>query len=627
MIKGLLAVTLISLASCGYGFIWLKIVGIDRSKHFTEKLTTAFALGIGTIGWLTFWPGISGHLEIWMLILLLLPGWMGYFFILDHLKQIRINPPNHKTYLPLIGIVFVGMLELLEAMAPPADADSLAYHFALPKLFLTNGAIEFVPIAVQGAIPLLNHMLYIHAYALGGEIGLTLWAFITQGVICLAIYGVGRRWLASHWSLVLILIFLSTPAVIFSAGTGQLEVKTGLFMLIGALFAADTIKNNHWGKLAVAGLMAGFFIGSKYLGLFAAIGLLVVILIPKNRLRSFCIFSLFVLISGLQWYLWNWWHSGMPIFPTFFSIFDLNDTIYWNAEIDNLFRTFLDESLCFPRSIIGLVNYPFVATLFPASCMGVARTGLGPFLWILLPGILYGLFKGRKLWKNSVITYIAIPILVYYVLWFFIPSFQISRHLLPIYPIALLIGTVVIHRLLKNTSSTLLLSLASIITIGMGIAIHIIFSINHFQYFLQDESRDDYLYRNVSNYEIADWVNSNLSKNDRIANPIRYMNYLFEVPYLFIPHVAQTQLEFYHGASYEKFLSQIQSSNLTHMVITPSYDNWKTEKYPDTVIGKFLASEYANHLISFEGIIYHSRTLGQKKFQSSSIVEIRDITR
>ena len=79
----------------------------------------------------------------------------------------------------LAMLAFVLACDLCEGLAPPADADSLAYHFALPKQFLSAGHLQFVPRAVDGAVPLLPQMTYLVALGLGGERAMTLWTMVS----------------------------------------------------------------------------------------------------------------------------------------------------------------------------------------------------------------------------------------------------------------------------------------------------------------------------------------------------------------------------------------------------------------------------------------------------------------
>ena len=65
------------------------------------------------------------------------------------------------------GIALVLGGDLLEGLAPPADADSLAYHFTLPKAILAEGRLVPIYQAMEGTIPLLLQMTYLVALGTG----------------------------------------------------------------------------------------------------------------------------------------------------------------------------------------------------------------------------------------------------------------------------------------------------------------------------------------------------------------------------------------------------------------------------------------------------------------------------
>ena len=49
------------LAATGAGFTILRVTGLLGVLTHAERLAVAFVLGIGMIGWLTFFPGLAGH--------------------------------------------------------------------------------------------------------------------------------------------------------------------------------------------------------------------------------------------------------------------------------------------------------------------------------------------------------------------------------------------------------------------------------------------------------------------------------------------------------------------------------------------------------------------------------------
>ena len=114
MIDGLFGVGLVSLATFGYGLIWLKIFKFDDSIHVTETLATAFALGLGTIGWIIFFPGIYAVLKIETLIAVMIPGWIGNILIFRYVYPIRLARLSWKVCFPIVGLLFFIALGFLD---------------------------------------------------------------------------------------------------------------------------------------------------------------------------------------------------------------------------------------------------------------------------------------------------------------------------------------------------------------------------------------------------------------------------------------------------------------------------------------------------------------------------------
>ena len=182
------------------------------------------------------------------------------------------------------------------------------------------------------------------------------------------------------------------------------------------------------------------------------------------------IFSGAVLLSGAQWYGWNWYHSGMPVFPTMFHFMGSPVSPFWNEAFHQAFNEGRGY-VCVPANPLWLILYPIATTFNPESCFDSGRVGLGPFLWFLLPGVLFGLWHYRRRFKDSLLFKFSIPATMYYVLWFLIPSNQMTRHLLPIYPIAVISFTVVVYHLaieMKQTWGHLLWKMSATICILIG---------------------------------------------------------------------------------------------------------------------------------------------------------------
>ena len=605
--NSVLVLMILILSGLGYGLLGLRMIGCPNAPSWGEDYGRAFALGMGTLGWLVFWFGISGLLQSWILWVILLPGVLILLYLRKNLKSFSFKKIGNISLMLLMFLIVTVSLDLLEALVPPADADTLAYHFALPKQFLNNGAIEFVPIAVDGAIPLLTHMTYLLALGLGGETSLTLWSFTTQIFMLIALYGVGRRWLSREWSLALVLVFETTPAVIYGGGSGHMEVRTAILMLIGAMAIAEGTKQRSLSLVILAGLMAGFFMGSKYFGLFAATGIGTVILLQKNYWRTGMIFSGVVLLSGAQWYGWNWYHTGMPVFPTMYHFLGSPESPFWNESLHQAFNNGKGY-VCVPANLLWLIWYPIATTFNPASCFDSGRVGFGPFVWMLFPAILFGLWHYRRRFNDSLLFKFSIPAAIYYVLWFLIPSNQMTRHLLPIYPIVLISATVIIYHLaieMKQKWGHLLWKMSAIICILIGLGIQMIFSVNYAKYHFLQETRDAFYLRNTGRYNVVQWINNNLSTLDRVANPVRYLNYLFEVPYFYLA-TAQSLVNIHSLVGSETIFDQLKSQKITHII------DWGPNG--DILVESGLFFD----LKKFDSHVYYSRTLNA----SSNVVTV-----
>jgi hypothetical protein len=310
---------LLVVACVGYGAFWLKVLGVPHPKSWAESWTISFTLGLGTLGWALFWFGISHSLVNAVFIGVVTIGCICFFALRTEIRYPQRVALDHKTlFLLAVFLVCVGV-DTLEAFAPPADADTLAYHFAIPKKFLELKSIEFIPYAVDGAIPLLLHLTYTIALGLGGELALTLWVYCCQLFLILGVYAVARRRLPRFYSMMISLVLFTTAGIIFAGGTGQIEPKTALFMLFAAVAVADGIEQDQKRYFVLGGMLAGFFMASKYHGLFAVASFLLLMLFYSPRVNRISIFGISALASGFQWYAWNTLHTGMPVFPTMFS--------------------------------------------------------------------------------------------------------------------------------------------------------------------------------------------------------------------------------------------------------------------------------------------------------------------
>ena len=572
MIATAIAIAIVALqiaAAVGLGAAVLRCLGVLADLKAGERACWAFAVGFGVLGWLIFFLGVAGLLERPVLLAVLVVGAGGVALLGRPLVMPFEGRPGGVNGVLVALLFVVAAFDLAEGLAPPADADSLAYHFALPKRFLAAGGLEFVPRAVDGAVPLLVQMTYVPALGLGGERALTLWTMVSGWGVGALFYTVCRRHLGVAWSLAATLVLLTTPAVLYGAGSGQVETRMALFVAVAAVSVATALRGGLLAYSALAGLMAGFYMGSKYLGVLFVVAAGVVLLAGRGWPRRGLVFAAAVGVAGSQWYAWNWTHTGDPVFPLLFGWVEYGAAGYWDqVHADRLKEVFFGGEMAVPRNPLWLLLYPFRATLMGDAVMESGRTGFGPFVFLLLPFAVAGLWRWRDRMLVSPLAPIAVLVALHYALWFFTGSSQRVRHLLPIYPMLVLCASVAATRWAAALDQKRVLGAAVAATLAVQLAGQTVFSVNYVRHVLTGENREDFLRRSVRLYPIVPWINATLSATrDRILVNDREIVYFIDIP-IYLAHPEHQALIDVLPAARDPalFWRQIRDLGITHIL-------------------------------------------------------------
>ena len=611
-----LAAPIALIASCaGFGCTILRFSGANRAaRNCAETFGLGFVLGMGFIGWVLFFFGIAGGFStsiFWLVtgigILLLAFGFPIYRF---PRLQVEFSP---LIFLLVSALTLVLGFDLIEGISPPADADTLAYHFSIPKQFVASGRIEFVPRAINGATPFLIHMTYAAALGMGGELALTLWAMVTGWVAAILVYGTARRFVGALGALALAILFLTTPAVLYGGGSGQVEVICAAIVIASAVVLIEARESGSWKLLCVAGVLTGFFVGAKYFGLIYAGAAGLVLLFNRHGIKFTGIFSLAAIVVGGQWYGWNWWHTGDPVFPVLFSMLGLPDSAFWTAEFGEYHRNFyaiVENPLA--QTVRNWLLYPVIATFDMVKGLESGRTGFGVLLFLLLPLSLAGAVQ-KKFLNPTIVIFIAVAV-IFFTVWFFSAAGQRSRFLLPVYPLLLIAGyTLAFNAALKfNLMRTFAVSVGLVLTIQ--IAGHGLFASNYARHVFSNETRAEFLARNVGGANAAFWINKNLSNADRVGYVDRELQYLLNVPSFMLHPNQQALVDFRPNSGDEyKFVTQSSKQALSHLLLnTSSLQRAAEEKRPSAqMMLMLIKTGCLTKVVSFERESIRSRTLAQ----------------
>ena len=564
----ILAFFLLIGSAIGLGLLSIKLLRLEKSFSSGERLVFAYAIGFGTIGWLLFPLGVIGLVTPKSIACLLVLGCIGLSFLKP--IQVKISGKFDWSGIILLLLIFIALsLDLVEALAPPGDADTLAYHFTIPRQFAETGRIEFVRQAFVGAVPLLTHMTYMAAFELGGELTATLWTMASGWGVVALLFVMCRRHLSANWSMAISLTYLTIPAVVFGGGSGQIEPRLALYVLVAAWATAQALKTRQLQFAILAGVAVGFYMGSKYFGAFFALACGLILISHRKWLTHGVVYSVAALGVGFQWYLWNFIHTGDPVFPMLFSWIGNPNLDWWQIEKGHAATThFLGLERAVPTNLVWLFKYPFVATFDSLPAFEAKRIGFGVFIALVAPFSVLGVLKFRERAIMSPLFPYAMIAILFYVLWFFFGPSQRIRHLLPILPLLLICLSASALRYVQGYATRYPLIVAISISIIIQTPGSVLFSKKYIQYFIENNSRKTFLDKQVKFHEVVFDINRLLNNDNKILLNERQLIYFLTVPYLFAsPHI-QTSIDSWPVDSpANELYSQLRRKGITHLLL------------------------------------------------------------
>jgi hypothetical protein len=616
---------LLTFACLGAGALLLFTLRLLNNWPILEKVGLAFALGFGFIGWLFFWLGAVGWYSpeaAWvvcgLLAMALVP--LRQNFTLN-LAQINFSALEWV----LFGLIAVAMAaDFLEALAPPVEADSLAYHFQLPKQFIVEGRLIFVPRALDGAVPLLMQMTYVAVLLLGGneDVALTLWTFVSGWAPGFLLFAFSRRWLPRHWSLALLLLFQTLPAMLYGAGSGHIEPRLAMFVLIAAFGFVALKDNPRFGPILLIGMGSGLYAASKYTGLLfvAAAGISLLICSGRYWFRNGVVCGLVVLVVGGQWYGWNAYHTGDPIFPVLFSALGLEDWAFWDADYAASMKDYLalriDQISWWERWLA----YPVAATLFPSFAMEAGRVGLGPYFLMIAPFALVGAWHQRHKIKGSLLAPAALTVILYYVFWLGFGGIPKVRHLLPILPIALVCLAVGSVKAIEAWPHLRLpIGLAMILSLAVNMGVVGFFSRPYVAYAMSGFDREVFLTNNVNGYPVAAWLNQQDGIDKVLLTYRAFRYYVSPASYLAFPRI-QKLIEARVGrVEVANFWKHMRDLGISHILTDRPTTMSQGTASVDSAIKELARTGCLGHMNEIQTLWRTSRTLpsldsGQRPF-------------
>lgn len=508
-LTSLLALAAILLAAYGLG--WPLVRGLRLG--LADRLeTTLWSVGLGLVAFGALWMacGMCGllHRELIAVLTVAAAFWglgemlqasiqarAGRLVLNDHRAPVSVAlAPPSRALIWAFGVCCATALaaSLVSALAPPTAGDALCYHLELPKRFLAEHRLVFLPDHENSTFPLLVEMWYLWALALDGGVAAQLVHWALGLLLALAAVALARPIVGRHWAWPAGAIVLLTPGVTnqMTAPLNDVGLATMTTLAVAAWWrGAIDDDGPRW--YVLAGLFLGAALGTKYLALLFAAAWFVTWTVlswharPRaaNWLRGGL--TMLVLAAALAgpWYARAAWHRGNPVYPFFQSLVD-----------EHVPATVRDSKLALGRTPWGLAAAPWAVTMSPERFGGRGHQ-LGYAYLAMLPG----LFWARRLRGVRVLLGISGA----YVLGWYLLR-QNVRFLFPLVPLwATPCAWVWIESRRLSRAPATLVTAALVGALTLGALWPVYRARNHWRVAIGAETRMKFLQRNEPSYPAA----------------------------------------------------------------------------------------------------------------------------
>jgi len=459
---GLLLFSIFLFSAFGYGniitILLSRILKSDILLRDEARLFFNPLLSFGFIGFLYLLIGLLGLLHSWIAWFILISG-LFFLFITRKIVSYNIHFwfQNEKNFLNIFLFITI-LLNIFyyffnNTLLPPTSWDEIAYHLAVPELYLKNHRIFYIPFIFQSNWPLLTQMLFMQGLLLGSEIFshlitlfMGIWSIYGIALIEKNIFHEKKIWAAS--------LFASIPIIYHLVGSGLIDISLVFWTVSTYLAFFKYIDENKKVWLLLTGIFSGFTASVKITGIIIPISIVFILLLLESNnkkrksiwLKNILAISIPTTIIASPWYIRSYLYTNNPFFPFFFSFFggnnwdnvgDLNNKILWGE----MFRKI-------PINLNGLLNTIKLIVISPEE-LG-SYPGIDIYLIILfILGIIIifvSLTQNKDKKKECILLSFGG---FYFLIWFFMQKHQV-RFLYPILFMISLISTNIIYLIEKN---------------------------------------------------------------------------------------------------------------------------------------------------------------------------------
>ncbi len=304
--------------------------------------------------------------------------------LLAHLHFPQIPRVNlSRTAQTILGVLIIQQLvNLLPVFAPELGFDALWYHLSLPKIWLQEELIRFLPGATfrYSVMPKLIETLYAAVLSAGLAFLPKLMHFIFGQLSLILTYQLARKFLNTKYSLFAVLIFSSNLVFSWLSGSAYVDLARTFFEVLALLLFIER-------KYPQSALTLGLAITTKILSLTSLPVFLILQFLnkPTRGLLPAFRFAFLALMVPAPWFIFAYLTTANPLYPIFSPVLEP-----FPISLNPLDLFFFFSRNPDPVNPIYLISAPLIfKAVFEKQSRGVREIFLYTLLslsfWFILP--------------------------------------------------------------------------------------------------------------------------------------------------------------------------------------------------------------------------------------------------
>ena len=563
----------IAIVASGVGLTLLRRVG-PISVSRAEELVFSIGFGLGVIALGVLALGLANLLYVEVFYGLLaagvaiggkeLVGLVGR--LQGYLNGNRINVRSFYFWLSVL-IACGLLLNMFRALLPAHGAvDPLAYHLALPKLYLLKHHISFERTLTGSLYPDNIGMLYLLAIGLrGAALGQVVHWFMGVTTV-VAIWCFCRRYFSSQVGIWAAAVFAFMPVFVFFSPLAYIDVGVGLFQFLGIWALVKWSEEGDQRALMLAAVFMGLAMGAKHTGIFIAVaGAFAVFgraLYEQRGLSSslqmVALYSAIALGLAAPWYLRALWEAGNPVWPVANELFGglayrgsysvSSSATEGGATVDSIARA---KDLLIV-SATSLWEWAWNGQLGWQRATGV-------YYIALLPGIIV-------YWKVARVRWLVLGCLAYYLMAVLYIDGN-PRYNFALFALLSIMAGYVAEKMSHQRAHLIgwLLRAAFVITVIGNLAQGYAWAWQGVAYASSPQTPERFLIETEGNYRALQFVDQNLPEDSMVLLQGIVKGYYCERVYMW-DHPYQTLLQYSDYKTPEQLSVRMNELGITHVV-------------------------------------------------------------